>query len=875
LRGGEVQQERKGSQGMSIIEKFAGFIARHWRAMVIWLVLLAAFFLWFVPNMETALPYVLYGAYLLFQLLFAVMFMIIQFAALFWFLGRGRTYWVMPGETGITFKDYRGQKDVLEVASRWVTLLRGVKEFKRMGGEVSKGLLLTGPPGTGKSYLAQAIATEAGVPFGYTSAASFRAMFIGMDVLIVWNLYRKARKLAAKHGACILFMDEIDAVGAARGGMGGAFSMMGGMMGGSGALNQLLMEMDPPRLTEGWKARLLRRMGLLRKPAVRPNVVTMAATNIPQALDPALLRAGRFDRKLSIDKPDEEGRKDVIEYYLSKVRHEDMPLDRMAGDTIGYTPVEIKYVINEATVVAHFNGHDAITYSDFSEAREAHEFGIKQPIRGMKLEEKRRIAYHEAGHAFATAMLQKDQLRISKATIIRHGGALGMVAPKPVEERYTQTKEEILADIQTFLASRAAEELFLGTQMSGVTNDLQVATQLAMAYLGIYGMGGSFYSFLALGGGMMGGLPDKRRVEELLDEQYMRVKTLLSVHAETVHAIAQALITHGELIGDDVQKIIDEKERERQSQDVIAREDTRRLAYDEAGKAVAEALLALRRDVRKVSIVSSTEGHSFNELRPLLDQQTYSREEVLIEIQIRLASRATEELFLGTVLDKSAFDIKRARDLARYVVTYMNPGDALFVPDPEPDSGRSGAVAMLPAPTVAGAAGGGTPGGDGDGDGGSPTPPVPAGPMGQMPVVIDAGERPRSRLDERSRREVESLLREQYESVKRLLQDNEAEVHQLARALAEKGELAADDVRRILNGKLPKRTRDGRASPERLEARALEEAHVLTGASGPNGSDGANGHDARGEVMIAPGGNDTPQGGTVGTGGPSGEVTVS
>jgi cell division protease FtsH len=780
---------------MTIIEKLAGFIGRHWRGFMIWLIFLAAFFLWFLPNLASALPVVIMIGFYLFQLMFAVLFMVVQFGALFYFLSRGRTYWVMPGETGITFKDYRGQKDVLEVATRWVTLLRGVKEFKRMGGEVSRGLLLTGPPGTGKSYLAQAIATEAGVPFGYASAASFRAMFIGMDIMTVWRLYRKAKKLAEKHGACILFLDEIDAIGAARGGTGGGMGMMGGMFGGgSGALNQLLMEMDPPRINDGWKKRLLRKMGLYKKPAIRPNVVTMAATNIPDTLDPALLRAGRFDRKLTIDKPDEEGRKDIIEYYLGKVRHEDMPLDRMSGDTIGYTPVEIKYVINEATVVAHFSGRDAITYLDFSEAREAHEFGIKQPIRGMKLEEKRRIAYHEAGHAFATAKLQKEQLRISKATIIRHGGALGMVAPKPVEERYTQTREEILADIQCCLASRAAEELFLGTQLTGVTSDLQQATRLGMAYFGIYGMGGSFYSYLAFGN-QLSGVPDKRRVEELLDEQYTRVKTLLSVHSETVHAVAQALLTQGELLGDDVIRIIDEKERERQSQDMEAREDTRRLAYDEAGKAIAEALLVRRRELRKVSIISSSELESSNDLRPLIDQQTYSRDEILSEIQIKLASRASEELFLGTVLDKSASDLKRARDLARYVVMYMNPGDVLFVYEPEHEPGRNGNTRS-------------------NGHAGPPTDGAEeSATNGPHNGRESRGERG---VDSRVKREVDALLHDQYEAVKRLLQANQPEVHQLARALAEKGELSADDVSRILNGKLPTRTVDALPNPPAL-----------------------------------------------------------
>jgi len=778
---------------MAVVEKIAGFIGRHWRGLIIWLAVVAAFFIWFLPNLETVLPILGFVAYLLFQLLFAILFMVVQFGALFYFLSRGRTYWVMPGETGIGFKDYRGQKDVLEVAQRWVTLLRGVKEFKRMGGEVSKGLLLVGPPGTGKSYLAQAIATEAGVPFGYTSAASFRQMFLGMDVMTVWRLYSKARKLARKHGACILFIDEIDSIGAARTGMGGIAFAGGFFGGGNGALNQLLMEMDPPRLSESWKDRLLRKLGLLRKPATRPNVVTMAATNIVEVLDPALLRAGRFDRKLTIDPPDQEGRKDIIAYYLSKVRHEDMPLDRMAGDTIGYTPVEIKYVINEATVVAHFNGRDAITYRDFTEAREAHEWGIKQPIRGMKLEEKRRIAYHEAGHAFAMAMLLKDTARISKATIVRHGRALGMVAPKPVEERYTETKEEILAEIQVALASRAAEELFLGTQMSGVTNDLQQATRLAQAYLGIYGMGGTFYSYLA-GPNMLAGTPDRHRVEALLDEQYLRVKTLLALHSEAVHAIAQALLTQEELLGEDVLRIIEEKERERLSQDVITREDTRRLAYHEAGHAVASAMLIRRRDIGRVSIVSSSDTENFNELRPLSEQQTYSREEVLAEIQVRLASRAAEELFLGTVLDNSAGDLKRARDLARYVVTYMNPADSLFVYDPEWDGAamrrRRGAEPAAQLPTPNGAMPVMAPSEDG----------AESGESDELSVPF---------LDRRLRRQADELLRQQYEAAKRLLKENEAEVHLLARALAEKGELSAEDVRRILNGKLPPRTLDG------------------------------------------------------------------
>ena len=583
----------------------------------------------------------------------------------------------------------------------------------------------------------------------------------------------------------------------------GGMGMMGGMFGGgSGALNQLLQEMDPPRLNDTWRNRMLRKFGLLRRPVVRPNVVTMAATNIVEVLDQALLRAGRFDRQLTIDAPDQEGRKDIIEYYLSKVRHEDMPIDRMSSDTIGYTPVTIKYIINEATVVAHFNGRDAITYQDFTEARESHEWGIKQPIRGMKLEEKRRIAYHEAGHAFAMAMLLKDTARITKATIVRHGRALGMVAPKPVEERYTETKEEILAEIQVCVASRAAEELFLGTQMTGVTSDFQQATRLAQAYIGVYGMGDSFYSYLA-GAGFMSGLPDKIQVERLLNEQYRRVKTLLSVHSESVHAIAQALIANGELIGEDIQRIIEEKERERQSQDPSTEEDTRRLAYHEAGHAIAGALLDRRSEVSRVSIVSATESLGFSERRPITGNQTNSREELLSKVRIALAGRASEEMFLGTLLDDAVGDLDYARRTARFVIEYMSPAETLFYFDPDrddplPAESTPQPVAPVPAP-VAGGAGPGGPGGPGG---------IWRDGAEAPPEELRTGRRGEWEPEFRLRRQMGKLLMEQYEAVKRLLRDNEQEVHDLARALAERGELEAADVRRILNGKLQPRTRD-------------------------------------------------------------------
>ncbi|MDQ3811264.1 MAG: AAA family ATPase [Chloroflexota bacterium] len=516
-----------------------------------------------IPQWDVMGPFITTGLYLVFQLFYVAFLMIFQFIVLFWFIGRPRIYWLMPGETGVGFKDYKGNPEVLDSARQVVTLLRGVKKFKQMGGQPIRGLLLEGPPGTGKSYLGQCIASESGLPFGYMSAPSIRGMFWGMDTLRVMSLYGKARKLARKHGACILFIDEIDAIGQSRSGTGNAVGVPGMMFGGgAGALNELLNQMDPlPR--DGFKDKILRLFGLRKGKAEQPPVLTIAATNLVSVLDQALLRPGRFDRQLRVGAPSYDGRREIFDYYLSKVKHVDLPIDQMVAETVNYSPAQIKHVVNESVVHAVWSGREAISYEDFRWAVETYEWGLRMPVIGMTYADKRRLAYHEAGHAVAAVKLLKRE-RVARATIeSRHDiGAAALVAFKPIEEIHTQTKDELLAHMQISLASRAAEQMFLGPgeEMAGASGDLASATRIAEYMVKMLGMNGSLVSYggslnagTPFGGGPSGG---GREVDRLLDQNFKKVKMLLEENRSAMVAVAEALIEKHALMGDEVYDLV-------------------------------------------------------------------------------------------------------------------------------------------------------------------------------------------------------------------------------------------------------------------------------------------------------------------------------
>jgi cell division protease FtsH len=531
-----------------------------WRTFLLWVAILVFLAILLLAGGPTAWGVAISILSILLQLLFAMLFMIIQFVALFWFLARGRTYWILPGETGSTWDDYRGNPEIVENAKRIVTLLKGVKEFKEMGGEAIRGLLLCGPPGTGKSYLAQVIANEAQVPFAYASAPSFQNMFFGVGNLKVMGLYKKARKLAKVYGACIIFIDEIDAIGMSRQAGGGGGGALGGLMGmgGAGLLNELLLQMDPPNIDNSWFAKLLRSLGLRKKQAERPAVLTIGATNLPDVLDQALLRPGRFDRKLWVDAPDYDGRIDVFQYYLQKVKRDaSLTPEKAALDTIGYSPAQIKHIVNESVVMAHQRGAQLSSYEDFRAAMETYEWGLKQPLRSMREDEQRNVAYHEAGHAVAQYLLKPHE-RVWKVTIIRRGSALGLAATKPTHERYNRSDSEILAEIQVCLAARAVEEEFLGKKLNGVTSDLQQATQLAGAYLGAVGMGDELFSWLAIGSQADGLKALRTKINELLQDEMQKVKKLVTEHADFVHSIAKELLKRGDLSGEEIEEIYEE-----------------------------------------------------------------------------------------------------------------------------------------------------------------------------------------------------------------------------------------------------------------------------------------------------------------------------
>jgi cell division protease FtsH len=518
---------------------------------------------------------------LLVTLIFYAFAFIAQFGALMWFLSRPRTYTVTPDDPqiGLSFNDYRGQPDLVEHAKTLVRILGGVKRFKEAGGEMPKGMLLSGQPGTGKTFLAGVIAAEAKLPFIYIDASSLRSMWMGVDALIIVSLFRKARGLGRKFakpgtpGCCILFMDEIDSIGMSRGGVQGGQQQGGmgpmGMFGGSGmSLNTLLNQMDSlnAHVEDRLKVRIARWLGFVRGPVPpKPLVFVIGATNRPDTLDVALTRPGRLDRSLIVYPPDGEGRKDIIQHYLNQKAHDDTTdVDMMAQDSIGWTPIHIKTIINEALIVAHEDSRDQMSYKDWLAAADMRFIGLKQPIHKMSADDKRAVAYHEAGHAVANQYLRPED-RMKKASIIRRGDTLGVVSSSEREERHQVHARQYETDIMVSLGSRAVEELILGTKLQGASSDLAQATSAALTYVARLGMGSTL---MVAPANSVGGYPEAVlvMVDNMLQQLFEETKRLIREKEYAVHAVAAALIQREELIGaelDEIFKYADEANPEK------------------------------------------------------------------------------------------------------------------------------------------------------------------------------------------------------------------------------------------------------------------------------------------------------------------------
>lgn len=367
-------------------------------------------------------------------------------------------------QVNVRWGDVIGIDEAKEEAWEVVELIKDRKRLLKIGGKILRGLLMVGPPGCGKTYLAKAIATEAGIPFISMSGSEFTEIFVGVGAARVRKLFKKARDLAYGYGACIVFIDELDAIGRQR-----SFSFMGGGQETNSTQNQLLVEMD----------------GLKEKDF---NVIVIGATNaVEGVLDQALLRPGRFDRKIYIDRPSLEGRAKMFEYYLKKVNYDKgMDIGRLARKAVYKTPAEIENIVKEAALIATRNKKDIISYKEISEAMERIDMGLKHK-RQLTKEEREMVAYHETGHLVTMYILHPTD-DVFKASIISRKETLGAVYGQPREELYTRNKERLLADIKVKLGGYVAEKKRFGTTSDGVAADFNGAMRLAHTMVWKVGM---------------------------------------------------------------------------------------------------------------------------------------------------------------------------------------------------------------------------------------------------------------------------------------------------------------------------------------------------------------------------------------------------
>ncbi len=489
-------------------------------------------------------------------------------------VGAGRSPHILysPEDIEVGLDDVVGADVVVDEVRRTLEIFSYHKSFAALtGGAPRRGVLFEGPPGTGKTYMAKAIAKEAGVPFLFVSSSAFQSMFYGQTNKKVRSYFRALRQYALRYGGAIGFIEEIDAIGASRSSMRSS-----GGEGVAGVVNELLVQMqsfDLPNYGERFKRGMVRMVNRLlprrlhlkaRKPP-KPNVLVIAATNRAEDLDPALLRPGRFDRKISVDPPDRAGRRAIVDYYLGRKAHDkeldtDEARDDLAAVTAGYTPVMIEHLLDEALVHAVRRNATSLNLADVAAARMVEELGLVQSVH-YSPGERRRIATHESGHATVAWAIAPER-KLEVLSIARRRSALGLLAHSDIEERFTATRSEMEHLLLISMGGMAAERLLLGEASNGAAADLETATRIAAMMVGRFGLGGSLVS---LGEGpehtfvarVMSVDPMRERVESLLDDAMNRAEVLLKRHTHVTEALRDALLERGELVGHEIAAIAD------------------------------------------------------------------------------------------------------------------------------------------------------------------------------------------------------------------------------------------------------------------------------------------------------------------------------
>ena len=459
-------------------------------------------------------------------------------------IGKSNAKMYVEKQTGVTFKDVAGQDEAKESLQEVVDFLHNPGKYTSVGAKLPKGALLVGPPGTGKTLLAKAVAGEAKVPFFSLSGSAFVEMYVGVGASRVRDLFKQAQQMAP----CIIFIDEIDAIGKSRD------NQMGGNDEREQTLNQLLAEMDGFESNKG--------------------LVLLAATNRPEILDPALLRPGRFDRRIIVEKPDLKGRVEVLKVHSKDVKmDETVNLEEIALATSGAVGSDLANMINEAAINAVKHGRNAVCQSDLFEAVEVVLVGKEKKDRIMSQEERRIVSYHEVGHALVSA-LQKDAEPVQKITIVpRTMGALGYVMQTPEEEKFLNTKKELQAMLVGLLAGRAAEEVVFDTVTTGASNDIEKATSVARAMITQYGMSEKFglIGLESIQNRYLDGRPVSNcgqqtaseideEVMKMLKDAYEEAKQLLRNHRQALDKIAAFLIEKETITGKEFMEIFHEVE---------------------------------------------------------------------------------------------------------------------------------------------------------------------------------------------------------------------------------------------------------------------------------------------------------------------------